>query len=123
MIFEVVYSSGERTWAVGYPNQILVVNQVPPGPESCYFDEIEVDFSAYPHRVLRVVGGPRRPTILVRVEGTDADRELWMDARDAEGWQTLSGHDPDPTIVFVVADRDGKDLADLERTGGVIVRS
>jgi hypothetical protein len=44
-IFEIVYPGGERAFAVGYPNQTLVVDIVPPGPEGCYLDEVEVDFA------------------------------------------------------------------------------
>jgi hypothetical protein len=120
MLFEVRYPSGHVTWATGYPNQILVVQQVPPGPDSCYLDELEVDFSTEPAVVLRVVGGPRRPTIRVRVPAST--REAWMDAREAEDWQT-AGDDRDPELVWVVADRDGLDAADLVRTGGVIAAS
>jgi hypothetical protein len=123
LIFEVVYPSGEHAWARGYFGTTLVVDQVPPGPDSCLHDEIEVDFTApHPHPVLRVVGGPRRPTLRVRFAGTPGERDTWMDARDADGWETLPGYDPDPDVIWVVAARDGKDPADLERAGGVIVR-
>jgi len=127
MIFEVEYPGGERTWAVGYPDAALVVNQVPPGPESCYGDVIEVDFAAFksgsqaPCRVLRVVGGPRRPTIRVRVEGGAAARDAWMDAREANGWDTLDGHDADADVVWAVATREGQEAGALEGAGVTIL--
>ncbi len=122
LIFEVVYPGGERAFAIGYPGTKLVVDIVPPGPESCLYDELEVEFGsgagtpASPCRVLRVVGGPRRPTHRIRVPGGEAAREAWMNARDAEGWSTLDGNDPDPDVVWVVALEDGLDprtLGDL----------
>ncbi len=120
MIFEVVYPGGERACAVGYPGQPVRVNQIPPGPESCHGDVLEVDFTTTPCRVLRVVGGPRRPTLRVRVPGGAAVRDRWMDARDAEGWSTLDGHDPDPDVVWLVGE-DGLDPAALERDGATLV--
>lgn len=127
MIFSVVYPHGERANGYGYPDQILVVREVPAGPECCYLDEIEVDFTnvrdpAAVLPVLRVVGGPRRPSIHVRLSCTEAELDAWMDARDREGWQT--GHSSaDPFLVWCVADRDGMDPADLVRAGGVLVQS
>jgi hypothetical protein len=52
--------------------------------------------------VKRILGGPRRPTIHVRVAG---DREAWMDARENEGWATL-GSEEDPSVVWLVARSD-----------------
>jgi hypothetical protein len=110
MIFRVIYPSGEQTTGTGYPNTTLVVREVPPGPESCWLDEIEVDFSVpEPHPVKRILGGPRRPTIHRRLEGTEAERERWMDAREAEGWLTTTSPDDDHD-VWCVADRDGLEL-------------
>jgi hypothetical protein len=120
MIFEVVYPGGERTYAIGYPGTTVVVNQVPPGPESCMYDELEIDFSAVAKTpsaacpVLRLVGGPRRPTHRVRVPGGEPAREAWMSAREAEGWDTLDGHEADEDIVWVVASRDGLDESTLD---------
>ncbi len=122
MIFHVTYPSGERAYAIGYPGTKLVVDIVPPGPESCLYDELEVEFATTPTtggRVLRIVGGPRRPTHRVRVVGGEAVREEWMAAREAEGWSTLDGNDPDPDVVWVVAMRDGLDVTTL---GDVIPR-
>lgn len=115
MVFEVTYPSGERTYAIGYPGTTLVVNQVPPGPESCMYDELEVtlDPGATSARVVRIVGGPRRPTHRVRITGGEATRERWMSAREAEGWSTLDGHDPDPDVVWIVALEDGLDPTTL----------
>ncbi len=124
MLFEVTYPSGERTWAVGYPDTTLVVNQVPPGPESCYGDVIEVDATGdagTPCRVLRVVGGARRPTIRVRVAGDEAARDVWMAAREGEGWETLDGQDADAEVVWAVATRDGLDVASLEGPGATVL--
>jgi hypothetical protein len=123
MIFDVVYPSGERTFATGYPDTIVVVQQVPPGPESCLYDQLEVDFAniskPLPCRVLRVVGGPRRPTHRVRVVGGEVARTSWMDEIETKGWSALDGHDPDPDVVWVVAMEDGLDPATL---GDVIPR-
>jgi hypothetical protein len=121
MIFTVVYPSGERAYAIGYPRSKLVVNIVPPGPESCLYDELEVepDAAGSSVRVLRIVGGPRRPTHRVRVMGGEIAREEWMNERDAEGWSTLDGQDPDPDVVWAVACRDDLDIATL---GDVIAR-
>lgn len=127
MIFEVECPGGERAWAVGYPDGPLVVTQVPPGPDGCYGDVIEVDFAAFkggspaPCRVLRVVGGPRRPTIRVRVEGGAATRDAWMDARDAEGWDTLGGHDAEADVVWAVATREGMDVTALGGAGATVL--
>jgi hypothetical protein len=116
MIFQVVYPGGERTTATGYPNDTLVVREVPPGPESCYLDEVEVDFEMpEPHLVKRVLRGPRRPTIHVRLDATEAERDVWMDARDAEGWVTASAPG-DPSMIWCVADQEGMDPQALERT-------
>ncbi len=121
MLFRVAYPDGEEVFGTGYPGQILTAREVPRGPSCCYLDEIEVDFSGFSSTrhdallpVLRIVGGPRRPTIHVRVDGSEAERETWMDAREAEGWQTKSPPGGGP-LVWVVADRDGMDPAALER--------
>ncbi|MFN0247121.1 MAG: hypothetical protein ACKV2T_09435 [Kofleriaceae bacterium] len=116
MLFEVTYPSGEQTYGIGYPGTTIVVNQVPPGPESCMYDELEVvpvPGSSTSVRVVRIVGGPRRPTYRVRVLGGETVRNAWMDVRDAEGWTTLDGHDPDPDVVWVVALEDDLDPATL----------
>ena len=117
MLFEVTYPGGERAIAVGYPGTRLVVNQVPPGPESCLWDELEVEpdppGSTTGVRVVRVVGGPRRPTHRVRVPGGEAAREAWMEVREAQGWSTLDRHDPDPDVVWAVATREGLEAAAL----------
>jgi hypothetical protein len=118
MIFDVVYPSGERAYAIGYPGTTLVVDIVPPGPESCLRDVLEVEPipgapSGTDVRVVRIVGGPRRPTLRVRVPGGELARENWMNVRDAEGWSTVDGHDVDPDVVWVVADRDGLDPSTL----------
>jgi hypothetical protein len=105
MIFEVVYPGGERATAVGHPGGILRVAVVPRGPEACFGDRVEADCGGRdaPARVRRVVGGPRCPTLHVRVSG---DREAWMDAREAEGWATHPADD-DPAVVWLVALSDG----------------
>ena len=129
LLIRVVYPGGEQVWATGYPDQILVVREIYGGPESCYLDELECDFSGYttardariPCPVLRVVGGPRRPTIHVRVQGTLDEVEAWIVAREAEGWAatTSPGH---PSFVWIVADREGLDTSELGRAGGTVVR-
>jgi len=120
MIFEVSYPSGERATAVGYPKQTLRVDVVPRGPEACYGDLIECEFGGPPDHavtVLRVVGGPRRKTFLVRVTG---NRDLWMDDRDREGWNTLDDPD-DPQVVWVVPESDDADPASLIATGAELL--
>ena len=105
VIFEVIYGNGERAEAVGYPGQTLRVDVVPCGPEACYGDVVECDFGGpndYTVRVRAIVGGPRRKTLHVRVTG---DREVWMDAREAEGWLTRDDPD-DPAVVWIVAGSD-----------------
>lgn len=130
MLFEVTYPSKEQTYGIDFPGKTyadrftIVVNQVPPGPESCMWDELEVEFdrtlgSSTHVRVVRILGGPRLPTHRVRVLGGEEVRNAWMDARDAEGWTTLDNHDPDPDVVWVVAMKDGLDPATL---GDVIPR-
>jgi len=114
MIFEVEYPNGERAWSIGFPGGTLVVDLVPPGPQSCLGDELEVEFrEGAPCRVLRVLGGPRRPTLRVRVPGGVAVREAWMMAREAEGWATADGLDADPEVVWLAATRDGLEPAGL----------
>ena len=129
MLFHVAYPGGERSIGTGFPGHVLVIREVPRGPECCYLDELEVDFGPFANGrapgaelpVRRVVGGPRRPTLHVRVSGTEAERDAWADAREAEGWLTTSAPD-DPSIMWVVATRDGLDLDELERHGGIIAR-
>ena len=123
MIFPVVYPGGEHAHGYGYPGQVLTISEVPAGPEACFLDEVEVDFAAAPPGspttalpVRRVVGGPRRPTYHVRVAGTPAEVEAWMDARDAEGWVT-GGATGDPALVWIVAGHDDLAVAELERDG------
>ena len=43
-----------------------------------------------------------------------------MEARDAEGWNTLESS-ADPEVIYVVAMNDDLDLASLARDGAVIV--
>ena len=122
MIFSVTYPGGEQTYGIGYPGTTLVIEQVPPGPESCLGDVLEVapdPVGSTNMRVVRIVGGPRRPTHRVRVVGGAAAREAWMAAHEARGWTALDGHDPDPDVVWVVALVDGLDPATL---GDVIAR-
>jgi hypothetical protein len=45
--------------------------------------------------------------------------DRWIEAREAEGWD-LREADDDPTEVWVVARREGMDVAQLERAGGVV---
>lgn len=120
MLIDVEYPDGERVWATGYVDRPLHVQIVPRGPEAALGDILEVDFTVEPPRVLRVTGGPRRPTIHVHLEHfTQAERDAWMDARDDEGWSTREAPN-DPTLVFVVATRDDQDPNDLIRHGGVL---
>lgn len=116
LIFDVVYPNGEHAVAIGYGGRPLVVNQVPRGPESCLFDELEVatHSTTAPCAVVRILGGPRRPTHRVRVIGGELAREQWMAAREVEGWDTLDGHDEDPDVVWVVATADGLDASMLD---------
>lgn len=120
MLFEVEYPGGERAIATGYAGSTLIVQVVPRGPEAALDDALEVDFGRDPPRVLRVLGGPRRPTLHVRLAGASAaEREAWMDARDAEGWLTRED-DGDPTRILVVAGHDGMDPTALARAGGAL---
>lgn len=113
MLIDVEYPHGERATATGYYGGVLVVQIVPRGPEAALGDVLEVDFTHDPARVRRIVGGPRRPTLHVRLTGySEAARDRWMDARDAEGWLTRDDPD-DPTLIYVVATRDGLDPAAL----------
>ena len=115
MIFEVEYPNGERAWSIGFPGGTL--DLVPPGPQSCLGDQLEVEFAkSGPGRVLPVLGGPRRPTIRVRVPGGATAREAWMTAREAEGWATADGLDADPDVVWLAATRDELDPASLAGT-------
>jgi hypothetical protein len=124
LIIYVVYPRGERANGYGYPDQILVVREIPEGPEACYADEIECDFQNYTGLetipVVRVVGGPRRPTIHVRVPGDEVEREAWMTAREAEGWDVVESAN-DPSIIWAVAGADGMTPADLERDGARLI--
>ncbi|MCX5743178.1 MAG: hypothetical protein NT062_11860 [Proteobacteria bacterium] len=120
MLIEVIYPGGERVVATGYPHQVLVLQIVPRGPEAAYLDDLEVDFTdPTPHRVRRVIGGPRRPTIRVTFP-VDTDRDAWSDAREADGWSVYEADDRSGEL-WIVALRDGLDPADLQRVGGVIV--
>jgi hypothetical protein len=111
------YPNGERAWSIGFPGGTLVVDLVPPGPQSCLGDQLEVEFAkSGPGRVLRVLGGPRRPTIRVRVPGGVTAREAWMTAREAEGWATADGLDADADVVWLAATRDELDPARLAST-------
>ena len=121
IVFQVRYPRGEVAYAVGWPNRTLLVDVVPAGPEGCYRDEVEVDFDApQPHPVLRIVGGPRRPTIHVRVPGSEAEREAWMNRREDEGWDTLGSHEDDD-IVWCVATADDLDPTMLAIDGATVL--
>lgn len=101
LIYEVVYPGGERARAVGYPDGVLRVTVVPRGPEACLGDLLECTFGPagdYTAYVRAVVGGPRRPTRHVRVDG---DRAAWIEAREREGLEVLEDPD-DPAVVWVV---------------------
>ena len=128
MVLRIRYPGGETVWSIGYPvaGSILRVDQVPGGPEACYGDQVEADFSVpEPYPVLRIVGGPRRPTIRVRLadpsgnELAQAEREVWMDAREAEGW-LANDADDGSTDIWVVASRDGLDARELARSGATL---
>lgn len=120
LIFTLIYPNGETAEAVGYPGQVLRVDIVPRGPEACLLDEVECEFlSDYQAKVLRIVAGPRRRTIHVRVTG---NRDAWMDARDAEGWWTREAPDEDDVVWVVAVDRD-RDIGELIAAGGVLVGS
>ncbi|MFV8752510.1 hypothetical protein ACNOYE_18340 [Nannocystaceae bacterium ST9] len=114
MIFTVEYPGGERVWAIGYPGAPLRVGEVPRGPEACYADELEVEFVASSevsqvHRVVRILGGPRRASVHVRLAGAGAaERETWMDAREREGWLTREAPG-DPETLWVAPTRAGMD--------------
>ena len=96
LVFTVSYPNGETAEAIGYPDQILRVDVVPRGPEACLYDEIECEFrTGHQAHVRRIVAGPRRVTIHVRVTG---ERDAWMDARDAEGWSTRGDPDNDDVV-------------------------
>jgi hypothetical protein len=109
-LIEVVYPGGERVIATGYYGGTLVVQIVPRGPEAALYDELACDFATDPPRVARILGGPRFPTHHVRVALDEAGREAWMDAREAEGWETRES-DEDSQLIYVVATR-----ADLDPT-------
>lgn len=119
LVYTVIYPNGETAEAIGYPDQILRIDVVPRGPEACLHDEVECEFgSDYRAKVLRVVAGPRRKTIHVRVAG---NREAWMEARDAEGWWTLGAHDEDDVVWIVAVDED-RDPEVLVALGAEILR-
>jgi hypothetical protein len=135
MLIEVQYPGGERVVATGYWGFELVVQIVPRGPEAAQGDVLAVDCTgasadlgaANPPRVVRVIGGPRRPTLRVQLPGLDtAARERWMSAREADGWEsrdadvTAATPTRDRDEVWVVATRDGMDVAELERSGAVV---
>jgi hypothetical protein len=121
MLINVEYAGGERALATGYVGARLVVQILPRGPEACFYDELEVDFSgAEPYRVVRVVGGPRRPTIRVAVAHDDATREAWIDAREREGWYGRPADDGSDE-VWIVAERDGLSVDDLVRAGASVL--
>jgi hypothetical protein len=111
-LIEVEYPNGERAIATGYYGGTLVVQIVPRGPEACVYDELECDFTSDPPRVTRVIGGPRLPTHHVRVALDEAGREEWMQAREAEGWDTRQS-DEDPQLILVVATRADLDASTL----------
>ena len=123
MLLEVVYPGGEHTLATGYPREgsALIVDLIPRGPEAAYLDEVEVDLGAGPpYPVLRVLRGPRRPTIHVHVDLAQPELERWVRAREAEGWE-LRYAEEDSSELLVVAGRDGMDSAELERAGAKLV--
>src|SRR5512138_790975 len=131
MVLRIRYPGGETVWSIGYsvPGAIVRVDQVPRGPEACYGDEVEADFTApAPYPVLRIVGGPRRPTIRVRLadpsgnELAEADREAWMAAREAEGWLTNDADDGS-TDIWIVATRDDLDARELARSGATLLEN
>jgi hypothetical protein len=121
MLIEVVYPRGERVTATGYVGGVLWVSIVPEGPEAAYLDELEVDYAGErePYPVVRVVGGPRNPTLRVRLALDEAALDRWMTARDDEGWSTRVS-DTDPRVVLVVACRAGLDARSLEAHGAVL---
>lgn len=117
LVYIVIYPNGETAEAIGYPDQVLRIDVVPRGPEACLHDEVECDFLPdYRARVRRVLGGPRRRTIHVRVSG---DRDAWMDARDAEGWWTRGDPDQEDVVWVVAVDRD-REVGELVTAGGVV---
>jgi hypothetical protein len=122
LLLTVAYPAGERAIATGYVGVPLRVDIIPRGPEACYRDEVEVDFSGgEPYPVLRILSGPRRTTIRVRLPRSDEiARELWMDARAPEGWYARAADDGSDEI-WIVAERDGLDVAALERAGASVV--
>ena len=137
LLIEVVYPSGEHVIATGYLHRTLVVQIVPRGPDAAYLDELEVDFTGdEPYRVVRVLGGPRRRTVRVRVDllsaslrdaarpgeagACDGDHEAWLDAREADGWYGRVADDGSGEL-WVVAERDGLDARALESAGARLV--
>ena len=116
LLIAITYPGGGHAIATGYPHRTLVVQIIPRGPEAAYLDEVEVDWTGdEPHPVVRVVGGPRRPTIRVRLDRDEAATEAWIAAREADGWEARVADD-DPGEVWVVAGRDGLDPARLALT-------
>ncbi len=113
MLFSVVYPAGESAIATGYPGTLVVVYQVPRGPEACLLDELAIaptgerDAFGALYRVVRIAGGPRRPTLRVRLAGAaPAARDAWLDAREAEGWWTGTAPD-DPDELWLVRPAPG----------------
>lgn len=121
MLIEVVYPRGERVTATGYIGKVLWVSIVPEGPEAAYLDELEVDYTGKrePYPVVRVVAGPRNPTLRVRPALDEDALDRWMTARDDEGWSTRIS-DRDPRVVLAVACRAGLDARSLVAHGAVL---
>ncbi len=128
-LITVQYPSGEQVIATGYVGGTLVAQIIPRGPEAQLLDVLEIDYTGpEPFRVVRVIGGPRRPTIRVRLEVDEPVAEAWIDAREADGWtarcaepSAASPEQHGSTEVWVVAMRDGLDPAALVAAGATIV--
>ena len=119
LVYFLTYPNGETAEAIGYPDQVLRVDVVPRGPDACLYDEVECEFLPdYRAKVLRIIAGPRRQTIHVRVTG---NRDAWMDARDEEGWWTRPDPDVDDVVWVVPVDED-RDPAQLVSVGVQILR-
>ena len=124
MLVLIRYPNGEITYATGYPvkGAALVVDTVPRGPVAAYRDVVELDVEAgEPFPVTHVIDGPRRPTYRIRLGGTEAEIERWMEARETEGWYARMS-DTDRNELWVVAERDGLDPSDLESLGATLLR-
>lgn len=123
MLLNVRYPLGELAIATGYPveGSTVVVQIIPRGPEAAVDDVLLVDFTqGEPYPVVRIVGGPRRATIRVRLQLDEAGREQWMNARELEGWDARESDD-DAHELWVVPMRDGMDAAELVRAGAVLI--